>query len=84
MSVNAKLTYNIPGENQTYTGDCKDLSHTGVFFVTEQSLSNRQTLEITIDGKYSNFEPMKASVEVIRVEPSDNKFRVGCKILEFK
>ena len=84
MPVNAELTYHIQGEDQAYTGNCKDLSHTGIFFITEQSLSKGQTLEITIDAKYSTFEPMKATVEVMRVESSDNKFSVGCKILEFK
>ena len=84
MPVNAELTYNIPGDNQTYTGVCNDLSHTGIFFITEQSLSNGQTLEVTIDSRDSKFEPMKATVEVIRVESSYNKFSIGCKILEFQ
>jgi len=84
MAVNAELTYSITGDNQIYTAECRDLSHTGILFITEQSLSNGQTLEITIDVTYSKFEPMKAIVEVIRVESSGNKFSVGCKILEFK
>lgn len=83
MSVNAELTYNILGDNQTHTGKCKDLSHTGLFFVSEQALTNGQTLEVTIDSKNSNFEPMKATVEVIRVELVSDKYDVGCKVLTF-
>ena len=84
MAINAKLTFNIQGDNQLYAGVCRDLSHSGILFVTEQSLSNGQTLKIIIDAKDIKFQPMKATVEVVRYESSDNKFSVGCKILEFK
>ncbi len=84
MAVNADLTYNIQGETQSYTGKCKDLSHTGLFLETENAITKGQVLEVTIDSNNSQFEPMKATVEVIRVELASDKYSIGCKIIEFK
>jgi len=84
MEINATVTYTLQGEDQTHTGECKDLSHTGLFLVSDQSIAKGQILEVTIDSKNGNFEPMKATVEVIRVEPVSDKYSMGCKITKFE
>jgi len=84
MAIKSEITFRISGSNKTCTGSCKDLSHTGIYFVTEQALSEGQSLEITIDSKNTKFEPMEATVEVVRVDAADNQYCVGCRILEFK
>lgn len=84
MAIKSELTFSIPGGDRTCTGYCHDLSHTGINFMTEQELSQGQSLEIAIDTKDTKFEPMRAIAEVVRVEMTENRYRVGCRILEFK
>jgi len=84
MAIKSEILFSISGSDKTYTGSCNDLSHTGINFVTEKALSQGQSLEITIETKNTKFEPMQATIEVVRVNLTDNKYRVACKILEFK
>jgi hypothetical protein len=54
-------------------------------FTTEQALPEGQSLELTIDTKSNKFQPMKALVEIIRVEPSGNdQYRNAGIIKEYK
>ena len=73
LEINAELTFMLPGNDSYYKGMCKNLSHSGIMFTTAQSLSEGQSLEVTIDTKSNKFQPMKALVEIIRVEPYGNE-----------
>ncbi len=88
MPVTAELTYTIPGEpgeNETYKGECKNLSHSGIQFVTGQALSEGKSIEVVIDTKSAKFKPMKAIVEIIRVEPSgDRQYKAAGIIKEYR
>ena len=85
MTINTRLFFTISGENKIYDGSCKDLSHTGIKFVTEHPLSQGTILEITIDTNDSKFKSLKAKIEVIRaMHTNDNKYIVAGKILEYK
>lgn len=85
MEVNAEVSYSIPGDNKTYRGKCRNLSHSGIQFETEKALTQGTSLEVTIDTKSEKFKPMNAVVEVLRIEPSENNtYTVAGKIVEFK
>ncbi len=85
MEINAEITYTLQDDNGSYTGQCSNLSHSGIMFTTEQALPEGQSLEVTIDTKSNNFQPMKALVEIIRVEPSGNdQYRTAGIIKEYK
>ena len=85
MSVTADVQFFISGENKTYTGKCRNLSHSGIQFETEKALEEGTSLEITIDTKSKKFEPMDVVVEIIRVEErKNNTYKVAGKILEYK
>lgn len=85
MSVTAELTYNMLGDDKTYKGQCRNLSHSGIQFETDKLLPEGISLEIIIDTKSKKFRPMNAIVEVLRVNSSgDNVYNVAGKILEYK
>jgi hypothetical protein len=84
MPVNAELTFIIPGQKESHIGFCKDLSHTGINFVTDRALSEGQSVEVTLNTNSDKFKPMTASVEIIRVVSTEyNKYTVVGKILKF-
>ncbi|RJQ18068.1 MAG: PilZ domain-containing protein [Nitrospiraceae bacterium] len=83
MTLNIQFNFTVNGK--TFTGFCKNLSHTGIQFVTDQSIGKEAAIEITIGTESSRFEPMKAKVEIIREELTDyNKYVVAGKIIEYK
>lgn len=85
LPVAAELTYTIRGDNNTYIGQCINLSHAGIQFETNTQLYKGTSLEITIDTKSDKFRPMNAVVEIIRVELLEsNKYKIAGKILEYK
>jgi len=85
MPINAELTYSTKGESTSFTGQCKNLSHSGIQFETAKLLTEGTSLEITIDTKSDKFKPMHATVEVLRIDRLDNSgYRVSGKILTYK
>ncbi len=85
MEINAEITYTLQGNDSRYKGQCNNLSHSGIMFTTEQALPKGQSLELTIDTKSNKFQPMKALVEIIRVEPSENDQYMAAGIIrEYK
>ena len=84
MSVKADLTFSLPGDNTPHTGQCRNLSHSGIQFETDKALEQGATLEITIDTKSEKFKPMKVIVRILRAEPVENgMYKVAAKILEY-
>ena len=85
MPITADLTYSLPSESKMYTGQCNNLSHSGIQFRTEKLLQEGTSLEVTIDTKSEKFKPMNAIVEILRVESADNnEYNVAGKILEYR
>lgn len=85
LQVDAEVTYTVSGESNAYRGQCMNLSHSGIQFVAGQALSKGQSIEIVIDTKSEKFQPMKALVEIIRVEPSgDNNYNTAGIIREYR
>jgi hypothetical protein len=85
MEINAEITFTLPGEVDSYSGQCRNLSHSGIMFITEKALPEGESLEVTIDTRSDKFKPMKALVEIIRVEPrEDNQYETAGIIKEYK
>jgi hypothetical protein len=84
LTINADLTYNKFHDTDMHSGFCKNLSYTGILFITEQNLSPGDSVFVTLDTKSSNFTPLKARVEVVRTQPADSKYTVAGKITEYK
>ncbi len=85
IPVNADINFSIPDDTNEHIGQCINLSHSGILFDTEYGLSEGQTLKVFIDTKSEKFQPMNATIQVIRVETAaENQNRIAGKILEFK
>jgi hypothetical protein len=85
MILKTDLTYTLPGSRNLFSGMCNNLSHSGIHFSTENPLSAGNSLEITIDPKSDKFRPLKAVVEVIRVDAdTGSTFGVAGKIVNYK
>ena len=85
MEINAEITFSITGETNSYTGQCRNLSHSGIMFITGEAIPEGQSLEVTIDTGNEKFQPMNALVEIIRVEPDENnQYRTAGVIKEHK
>jgi len=84
MTVNADLTFNLPGGNASHTGQCRNLSHSGIQFETDTALDEGATLEITIDTKSEKFKPVTVIASILRVASLHNgSYAVAAKILEY-
>ncbi len=47
MEINAEITFTVPGEDNSYTGQCINLSHSGIMFIAGQALNEGESLEVT-------------------------------------
>ena len=82
MTMDAKLTFNIRGNKTSHKGTCKDLSHSGIKLETGKALTIGTVLHVSIDLGNPKFKPMKAELEVIRIEKAKgNRFAVAGKVL---
>ena len=85
MIVRTDLTYTLTAKPQVYAGFCNNLSHSGIHFSTQNTLDEGTSLEIIIAPQGNKITPLKATVEVIRIDPSaDNTIGVAGKILAYK
>lgn len=85
LSINTDLTFILPGTSQVYSGFCNNLSHSGIHFSTRDAIPEGTSLDITIDPKNDKISPLRATIEVIRIDPSsDDTVGIAGKIVEYK
>ncbi|KPJ99057.1 MAG: hypothetical protein AMK71_10355 [Nitrospira bacterium SG8_35_4] len=83
--INSDLTYTLDGSSNLFSGMCNNLSHSGIHFSTQNELSAGSSLEITIDPRSDKIRPLKAVVEVIRVDVEAGRtFGIAGKIVNYK
>ncbi|RJQ49369.1 MAG: PilZ domain-containing protein [Nitrospiraceae bacterium] len=83
FTINANLLF-AGRDNSKYTGFCTNLSHSGIFFITEQFLSKGDSVVITLATNNKRFAPLKARVEIVRTTQSEGKYAVAGKIVEYQ
>ena len=85
LQLKTDLTYTLTGSNSLFSGMCNNLSHSGIHFSTQNVLSEGSSLEVTIDSKNEKIRPLKASVEVIRINAdAGGTYGIAGKIMEYK
>jgi hypothetical protein len=84
MSINAAMKFSIEGKKNNVDGLCEDLSHTGIRFTTSQALKKGESVYVELDTKNVKFKPLKAAVEILRVEAADDRYRVAGIIRDYK
>lgn len=68
MTLNSSLEYQVLSENKQYQGNIKNLSATGVLFVTDHSVPLGVILRIKLSPDNNITPPMSADVKVTRCD----------------
>lgn len=85
MSIDKPLTFTLDDHSELYAGFCKNLSHTGIMFITEQHLSEGHSIKVTMGSKTEQFKPLRASVEIVRVEPNgNNRYEIAGRLIDIQ
>jgi len=85
MILNTDLSYTLTGTSQVYSGFCNNLSHTGIHFSAQNPVPEGTSLEITIEPQDNKIRPLRATVEVIRIDhSSDNTVGIAGRIVAYK
>ena len=72
MGIESELTFQISGNNETYSGKTKDLSATGICFNTEQAVTEGDMLQISVKPGTDITPPLDVMITVIRVTAGQN------------
>lgn len=68
MTLDSALEYQLFNDRQTYHGNVKNLSATGILFTTEKSLPLGIQLQIKLTPENTITPPMEAEVKVTRCD----------------
>ncbi|MCO7223606.1 PilZ domain-containing protein [Pleionea sp. CnH1-48] len=72
MFVDASVEITDPITGNTFKGDSKDLSATGVAFVTDNPFDIGQRLNVKISSTQSKLAPLEADFTVMRADKLDD------------
>ena len=72
MTVDCEVTFREPGETRVRTGRGRNLSANGILFVTDRAIDVGTELEINVMPSSDSISPLKALLEVVRLESSAN------------
>ena len=67
MSVDCHIEFTMQGNSDKYEGEGRNLSATGVNFITEKKLMLGQVLDVIIHPVIKTMAPLNAKAEVVRV-----------------
>lgn len=84
MALDCALSYDVPGESSRHSGQCLNLSATGVLFVAQRALDVGHRIHINITPQKTVVAPLNATGEVLRVEPGSEKdtWRVAARLTQ--
>ncbi len=82
MSVDCHIEFTEEGSSEKYKGDGKNLSATGVKFITDHELTEGQALNVTVHPVIQTVTPLTAKAKVMRVvkDEDSNKYIVGLSL----
>ncbi len=82
MSVDCHIEFTEEGSSEKHQGDGKNLSATGVKFITEHKLTEGQAIDVIVHPVIQTVTPLTAKAKVIRVDKDEdnNKYIVGLSL----
>lgn len=84
MSTDSTISFKIEGSNDTYYGECINLSATGVLFRTDQRFEPGTLVHINITPDKAVVAPLDATIEIIRAQlDSEGGYAVAGQIKQF-
>lgn len=82
MDVESDILYRLPDSQRFFSGNCKNLSPSGVMFTCHHQLKVGQVLEVHIVPEDNLMPTMRILVKVALVKPSNaNSFDIGTEIV---
>jgi len=84
MSVDCHVEFSVQGSSEKYQGEGKNLSATGVNFITDYKLEEGQSLDVIVHPVIKTVEPLSAKAKVVRVteDEPNKKYIVGISLQE--
>jgi len=84
MCLECPMTFSRAGEATLYDAAAKDLSGSGLGFITAEAVRLGELLEVRVAPRQAVVPPLAAEVEVVRVDaPADGGYDVGVIIRRF-
>ncbi|MCW8928726.1 MAG: PilZ domain-containing protein [Gammaproteobacteria bacterium] len=82
MSVDCHIEFSEEGSSDKYKGDGKNLSATGVKFITDHKLTEGQEINVTVHPVIQTVTPLTAKAKVMRVvkDEDNGKYIVGLSL----
>lgn len=82
MKIDTMVSFQRADSKERYEGRCCNLSGAGMLLETDKKLKIGDRLKVTIPSEGPDYEPLDASVEVVRVDaiPNLHKFMIGVVI----
>jgi len=68
MRTHSKITYRTVGSNETFEGQCINLSAAGVLFTSAHHFQPGTMIEINITPEQAVVDPLDATVKVVRTQ----------------
>lgn len=80
VAADRLLEFRVPGSRKGGTGQVRDLSHTGVQFITYQNLAQGTRIQIRIASAGDKTPALMAAAEVVRcrVVAGGQGYAIGC------
>jgi len=72
IKTDSKIEFRIVGSQDTYYGECINLSAGGVLFTSEHSVAPGTLMEITIKPEQVLVSPLDATIRVVRTQDNTN------------
>ncbi len=82
MSVDCHIEFSEEGSSEIHKGDGKNLSATGVKFITERELKEGQEIDVTVHPVIQTVTPLTAKAKVMRVvkDEDNGQYIVGLSL----
>lgn len=80
MQLNCKVTLSNPASGESTTAEGRDLSAQGFSFYSEQQFAEGDVMEVTVSPENAVVRPLRAELQVVRVEPDGDGYLVGAQI----
>ncbi|HEY5604286.1 MAG TPA: PilZ domain-containing protein [Gammaproteobacteria bacterium] len=81
IKTQSKIEYRVMGSQETYSGECINLSAGGVLFTSERRVEPGTLMKITITPQLHMVNPLDATIKVVRTQNNaDGGFAIAGQI----
>lgn len=80
MQLNCRVTLRSSAGGDEFAAQGRDLSAQGLSFLSDRSFQEGDRLEVTVSPENAVVRPLRAELQVVRVEPDGDGYLVGAQI----